>query len=166
MIIRRAEQRDVSALGRLGAMLVRAHYDFDNLRFIPATPQTEQGYGSFLGRQLSNADYIIFVAELDGEVVGYAWSGVEGFDYMALRGPAGALYDIIVDPAHRAHHIGRRLLDATIAELETRKVPRIVLSTAVQNVPAQHLFASAGFRQTMIEMTRELGGSAGGSSPA
>jgi len=32
----------------------------------------------------------------------------------------------------------------------------VVLSTAERNAPAQRLFASAGFRRTMIEMTREL----------
>jgi hypothetical protein len=31
-----------------------------------------------------------------------------------------------------------------------------VLSTAEQNESAQRLFASAGFRRTMIELTREL----------
>jgi len=30
------------------------------------------------------------------------------------------------------------------------------LSTAVKNEAAQRLFASVGFRSTMIEMTREL----------
>ena len=75
---------------------------------------------------------------------------------MALRGPAGALYDIIVDPAHRAHGIGRRLLDAAIAELKAKGAPRVVLSTAQRNEPAQRLFEKAGFRRTMIEMTREL----------
>jgi len=31
-----------------------------------------------------------------------------------------------------------------------------VLSTAERNEAAQRLFASAGFRRTMVEMTREL----------
>jgi ribosomal protein S18 acetylase RimI-like enzyme len=47
------------------------------------------------------------------------------------------------------------LLEATVAELEKRGVPRVLLSTAERNTAAQHLFASAGFRRTMIEMTRE-----------
>jgi RimJ/RimL family protein N-acetyltransferase len=34
----------------------------------------------------------------------------------------------------------------------------VVLSTAVRNEAAQRLFARAGFRPTMIEMTRELDG--------
>ena len=97
-------------------------------------------------------------AELDGDVIGYTYAGVEGWDYMALRGPAGVLYDIVVDPARRSQGVGRQLLEATLALLAERGAPRVVLSTAEQNEPAQRLFASAGFRRTMIEMTRELDG--------
>jgi ribosomal protein S18 acetylase RimI-like enzyme len=158
--IRPAAQADLPALGRLGAMLVRLHHDFDAKRFIAAPPQAEQMYASFLGTQLEDPEVVILVAERDGEVLGYTYAGVEGYDYMALRGPAGALYDIVVDLVHRGHGVGRLLLDATIAALEARGAPRVVLSTAEQNEPAQRLFARAGFRPTMIEMTRELGGDA------
>jgi ribosomal protein S18 acetylase RimI-like enzyme len=160
VIIRPAAPVDLPAIGRLGALLVRVHHDFDPQRFIAATPRTEQGYASFLGTQLEEPDVIVLVAERDGEVLGYTYAGVEGYDYMALRGPAGELHDIVVDPAHRGHGIGRMLLDATLAALEARGAPRIVLLTAERNEPAQRLFARAGFRRTMVEMTRELDGDA------
>ena len=160
VVIRPATRADLTAIGRLGALLVRLHHDFDPQRFIPATPRTEQGYGSFLGMQLEVPDVIVLVAEGDGEVLGYSYAGLEGFDYMALRAPAGALYDIVVDPAHRGHGVGRMLLDATLAALADRGAPRVVLSTAERNEPAQRLFTRAGFRRTMIEMTRERDGSA------
>ena len=154
--IRRAASGDIPAIGRLGALLVRTHHDLDPERFIAATSGTAKGYGSFLGTQLDEPNVIILVAERDREVIGYTYSGVEGTDYMALRGPAGVLYDIVVDPAHRKNGVGRMLLDATLEALKTRGAPRFVLSTAERNVPAQRLFDRAGFRRTMIEMTREL----------
>ncbi|MEO7086347.1 MAG: GNAT family N-acetyltransferase [Gemmatimonadaceae bacterium] len=154
--IRPAVPADVPAIGRLGALLVRTHHDFDPKRFIAATAGTEKGYGSFLGSQLDERDVIVLVAEQEGSVVGYAYAGLEGRDYMALRGPAGALYDIIVDPEHRGRGVGRLLLDAIVRELEARGMPQIVLSTAERNDEAQRLFEGAGFRRTMIEMTREL----------
>jgi ribosomal protein S18 acetylase RimI-like enzyme len=156
--IRPASPADLPALGRLGALLVRTHHDFDPVRFIAATPQTEHGYASFLGRQLGEPSVVILVAERDGAVLGYSYAGVEGPDYMALRGPAGVLYDILVDPAQRGQGVGRMLLDATLAALKTRGAPRVVLSTAERNDSAQRLFARAGFRRTMIEMTHELDG--------
>jgi len=154
--IRRATPADVPTIGRLGALLVREHHDFDPERFIAATSGTENGYGSFLGRQLDEPNIVILVAERDGGVIGYTYSGVEGYDYMSLRGPAGVLYDIVVDPAYRKQGVGRMLLDATLKALKDRGVPRVVLSTADRNATAQHLFDSAGFRRTMVEMTREL----------
>lgn len=156
MKIRPAVKSDVPALGKLGAVMVRTHYDFDPLRFIPESPGTETGYGRFLGSQVGKQDVVLLVADLDDQVVGYVYAGLEDYDYMALRGPAGALYDIVVDPAHRQSGVGRALLDAVLTELKKLGAPRVLLSTAEQNVAAQTLFAHAGFRRTMIEMTREL----------
>ena len=156
--IRRATRADVPALGRLGALMVRTHHEFDAKRFLAPSPETEEGYGWFLGSQLKKKDVVVLVAEEAGEVIGYVYAGLEGIDYMALRGPAGALYDVVVDPAHRRQGAGRKLLEAALEFLRSRDAPRVVLSTAVQNEAAQRLFESAGFRRTMIEMTAELGG--------
>lgn len=156
VVVRPATTADLAAVGRLGAMLVRLHHDFDAQRFIAATPRTEQGYGSYLRTQRDDPSVVVLVAARGGDILGYTYAGVEGHDWMALRGPAGVLYDIVVDPAHRGHGVGRMLLDATIAALEARGAPRVVLSTAERNASAQRLFERAGFRRTMIEMTREL----------
>ena len=154
--IRPATPADLEAIGKLGALLVRTHHDFDPKRFIAPTSRTEKSYGSFLGTQLDEPNIIILVAERDGGLLGYTYAGVEGYDYMALRGPAGVVYDIVVDPAYRRQGVGGILLDATIEALKARGAPRVVLSTAERNVAAQRLFERAGFRRTMIEMTREL----------
>ena len=156
--VRPATRDDLDALGELAALLVRMHHEFDPLRFMPATPKTRDGYASWLGSQLESRSAIVLVAERDGDVLGYTYSTVEGPDWVSLRGPAGVIQDIIVDPAHRGRGVGRQLLEATIAALEARRVPRVVLSTAARNEGAQRLFARAGFRETMIEMTREKGG--------
>jgi ribosomal protein S18 acetylase RimI-like enzyme len=154
--IRPAAPRDVPTIGRLGALLVREHHDFDPQRFIAATPRTQDQYGGYLGTQLEEPNIVILVAEQDGKVIGYTYSGVEGNDYMSLRGPAGVMYDIVVDPDHRQQGIGRMLVDATLEALKRKGAPRVVLSTAERNTAAQRLFDRAGFRRTMIEMTREL----------
>jgi len=155
IVIRPATPADLPAIGRLGALLVRMHHELDPARFIAATPRTQYGYASFLGSQLRDPTVLVLVAERGTDVLGYTYAAVEGNDYMALRGPAGVLHDIVVDPEHRHEGVGRMLLDATLAWLQAQGAPRVVLSTAEGNKEAQRLFAGAGFRRTMIEMTRE-----------
>jgi len=154
--VRPARAEDEAALGRLGAMLVEEHHAFDPKRFIGRLPGLPERYGQFLLSQIDRADALVLVAERDSAVAGYAYATVEGSDYMALRGPAGVLQDLVVDPGHRRQGIGTALLDASIAALAKRGAPRVVLFTAEKNDEAQAMFAHAGFRRTMVEMTRDL----------
>lgn len=156
--IRRARPEDSEALGRLGALLVRVHHGFDPERFIAPGAGTAQGYGRFLVSQIERKDAVVLVAEAEGAVIGYVYGEAEGPDWMALRGPAGVIHDIVVGPDSRRSGVGRALIEAAIAALAGLGAPRFVLSTATQNAAAQQLFASAGFRPTMIEMTRERDG--------
>ena len=155
LVIRPAISADTPRLGVLGALLVDTHYDFDPRRFLKPRDRTPADYGGFLRRQLENPDVVILVADDNGDVIGYTYATVEGYDYMALRGPAGVIQDIIVDPEFRGRGVGSLLLDAVLAKLKSRGVPQVVLSTAERNETAQRLFARKGFRRTMIEMTRD-----------
>jgi len=154
--VRPAQAADAPALGRLGALLVVEHHEFDPKRFIAPLPDMAQRYGEFLLSQTEKPDKIVLVAELDSAIVGYAYAGAEGNDYMVLRGPAGEIYDLVVDPEQRLQGIGRVLLEAVLDALAKLGAPRAVLFTAEGNHGAQEMFAQAGFRRTMIEMTREL----------
>lgn len=155
-LIRRATVADLESLGRLGALLVQEHYEFDAHRFFAATPETPAGYAAFLRSQLEDPDATLLVAEQDGRVVGYAYGTIEGIDFMALRGPAAVLHDLIVDAEYRDRGVGRALLEAILAAFASSRAPRVVLSTAQRNESAQRFFERMGFRRTMIEMTREL----------
>lgn len=155
IILRPAAPGDAAALGRLGALLVAVHHGFDPARFIAPGPGTEQGYGRFLAAELARSEVLVLVAERQGEVLGYVYAQLEGNDWMSLRGPAGVIHDLIVDPDHRGTGLGRRLLEEALRRLRERGAPRVLLSSAKQNEAAQRLFAAFGFRPTMVEMTRE-----------
>src|SRR2546422_290515 len=101
LTVRPATATDRPALGRLGALLVAVHHGFDPDRFMAPTPQTERGYGGFLESEIDRPEAIVLVADEAGVVLGYAYAGVEGNDWMALRGPAGVVHDLVVDPARR-----------------------------------------------------------------
>lgn len=154
--VRPARAADLPAIGRLATMLVEVHHAFDPQRFLRPTPRTAAGYAAYIGAQLEAPEATILVAQRNGAVVGYLYAAVEGVDWISLRGPAGIVHDVAVDPGHRGHGIGRLLMEAALAELAARGAPRVLLSTAEGNTGAQRLFAELGFRRTMIEMTREI----------
>jgi ribosomal protein S18 acetylase RimI-like enzyme len=155
-MIRPATPADLAALGRLGAHLMRTHHAFDAQRFLSPGDDPEGGYAWFLETQLRERDAIVLVAERDAQVVGYVYAGLEPLSWKELRGPAGFIHDIVVDESARGAGLARQLLREAIRWLRNRGAPRVVLWTAAQNLQAQRLFETAGFRTTMLEMTLEL----------
>jgi ribosomal protein S18 acetylase RimI-like enzyme len=101
-------------------------------------------------------DVAIFVAEQDGQVVGYVYAGLEPQSWKELREAAGFIHDVIVDAAGRRTGVASSLVEAAAQWLKARGAPRVLLWTASPNEAAQRLFERLGFRRTMIEMTREL----------
>ncbi len=154
--IRRATKADLPALGRLGALLLRAHYQFDPLRFMAPGSNPEEGYAWFLGTQLREDDVAVFVAERQAAVIGYVYAGLEPQSWKELREACGFIHDVVVDESGRRSGVATALMEAAINWLRERGAPRVVLGTAQANGRAQRLFERLGFRRTMIEMTREL----------
>ena len=156
LTIRRARPGDAQTLGTLGAALMRAHYAFDQQRFLAAGEGAERGYATFLNSQIAEDDAVVLVAEVDGRIVGYVYAGLEPMSWKELRGPAGFIHDVLVEDGGRGSGAGTALIEEAIAWLRDRGAARVMLWTADRNERAQRLFAHLGFRRTMIEMTREL----------
>ena len=154
--IRRATREDLPALGQLGAMLVRTHYEFDRDRFMAPRPHTDRGYASFLGSQLEDQEAVLFVAERDGEIIGYVYAGLEPANWKELREAAGFVHDVLVTERGRRLGVASALMRHAIDWLRGQGAPRVMLWTAAPNQAAQRLFERLGFRRTMIEMTLEL----------
>jgi GNAT superfamily N-acetyltransferase len=116
----------------------------------------ERGYAWFLGAQLRDEQVVILVAECGEGVVGYTYAGVGPQSWKELRDECGFVHDLVVEERMRGQGIATALLEAAIEWFRARGIPRVVLCTADRNEAAQRLFASRGFRRTMIEMTREI----------
>ena len=156
MTIRLATPADIPALGRLGALLMRTHYDFDPQRFMSAGTDAADGYAWFLGRQLKDQDVVIYVAEQESQIVGYVYAALEPISWKELRDACGYIHDIVVEEANRGAGTATALMEAAMQWLTERGAPRVILGTAEKNERAHRLFAKLGFRRTMNEMTKEL----------
>ena len=150
--IRPATPSDQEPLGRFGGALMRQHHTADTRRFIQVE-HPEAGYGRYLVSQLSNPNSLVLVAEHSGTVIGYVFADVESTNWMELRGPCGVVHDVYVDESARRLGAGRELMRAAIAWIRSKGRSQVVLQTKTRNEHAQRLFATLGFRPTMIEMT-------------
>lgn len=154
--IRPATREDLPAVGRLGAELLRVHYEFDRERFMRPGDDSEEGYAWFLGSQLREPDVLVLVADRGGTVVGYLYAGIEPRNWKELREEAGFIHDIVVAEQVRGRKVADLLIDAALEWMGDRGMPRVLLWTAAPNAIARRVFERHGFRNTMIEMTREL----------
>lgn len=151
-IIRPATPSDASALGPLGAALMRQHHATDPRRFI-LTDRPEAGYGRFLASQLGDPRSAVLVAERSGEVVGYVFAQIMPISWQDLRNACGYVHDVYVREDARREGTGEELMRAAIAWMHSKDMTQVVLMSMTSNASAQRLFVRLGFRNTMVEMT-------------
>src|ERR1041385_8984026 len=84
----------------------------------------------------------LWVAELDGEVVGFASTGPTRDD--DAQG-AGEVYAIYVRPDLIGRGIGQRLLDHAVRDLVAQGYSEAILWTLVTNAPARRFYERAGW---------------------
>ena len=85
---------------------------------------------------------------------GYAYGRLEPRDWVTLRDRCGVGVDLWVDPA-RATRRRRNGARRGARRALRRGAPRVVIDVAAGNGRAAQLFARLGFRETMVELTRE-----------
>jgi mycothiol synthase len=86
----------------------------------------------------------IFVAEQDGDIVGFHWTKVDtpiGGDL------TGEVYVLAVDPAHEGRHLGSTLLTRGLAHLADAGVGTVELYLEADNQRALGLYGSHGFTE-------------------
>jgi ribosomal protein S18 acetylase RimI-like enzyme len=143
-------------MARMGARLVREHHRLDPARFFLPKEPIEGGYTWWLGKELVNPRASLLVATRRGRVVGYVYGRIERRDWNTLRERCAVGVDLWVEPRARRAGAGRRLLEALVERFAERGEPRILLQVAAGNAVARELFAEMGFRETLVELAREL----------
>ena len=93
---------------------------------------------------------VAYVAEVDGEVIGFATGGRARH---ARDGYPGEVYALYVRDAHQGKGIGRALLRASAAELVTRGLAPILIWTLFDNPASRGFYESLG--GTVIGEKRE-----------
>ncbi|MEO8519186.1 MAG: GNAT family N-acetyltransferase [Dermatophilaceae bacterium] len=130
--IRRAQPGDDLALARLDTATWT-----DDSSPGPAPPAGT----AFFNERTSPED--VLVAELDGVVIGYTKLGRS--IRLASHDHVLEVNGLSVDPNHRRHGAGRRLVEAAVEEAASRGARKLSLRVLGGNTGARRLYEACGF---------------------
>ncbi|MBX3014523.1 MAG: GNAT family N-acetyltransferase [Caldilineaceae bacterium] len=83
----------------------------------------------------------IFVAEIDGVVIGYITTRIDP------ETKVGSIPNLGVLPAQRGAGLGRRLIETAIAYAKGQGMLHLRIETLAHNAIGQHLYPSCGFQE-------------------
>lgn len=143
--VRRATAADLDAAASL----------FDGYRQFYAQPPDVDRARLFLAERLATGDTVLLLA-LDADGGGLGFTHL--FPSFTSVGTARlfVLNDLFVAPEARGRGVGAALLDAAEAHARGAGAVRLVLQTATDNQPAQHLYERRGWTRDDAFMTYEL----------
>jgi ribosomal protein S18 acetylase RimI-like enzyme len=102
----------------------------------------------FLTDRFTNNEAVIFVAELNNQLVGFTLC-YPSFSTVSLS-RVWLLNDLFVDPTYRGQHIADQLMQAAESAAKSAGASRIWLRTAHTNTPAQGLYEGRGWKQDEV----------------
>jgi ribosomal-protein-alanine N-acetyltransferase len=103
-------------------------------------PWSVETFWSELAHVPESRHYV--VAEDDGELIGYAG--------LVVVGRTADVQTLAVAPAAQGRGLGRRLLDALVAEARRRDAGEMMLEVRAENEAALALYTAAGFERIAI----------------
>ncbi|PJF40857.1 MAG: GNAT family N-acetyltransferase [Chloroflexi bacterium] len=155
-MIRRATAEDAEVIGELWLKLVNYHQALD-VDLPRASRDGASRYAQRVNARLDDPHSRIFVAEEDGQVVGYVLGVVVDLvPDMFVQERSGFLADIYVLDEYRNRAIGRALVDALIEWFKSQGLRYFEWHVAVANDAARAFWYSLGGRDSMIRMRYDL----------
>lgn len=153
--IRSAELRDIPALGRLLYEVHKVHSDVrPDLFKAGARKYTDEQ----LEEILQSGERPVFVAEQDGQVVGYAFCIPKQFVGDRSMTDVRTLHidDLCVDEAARGKHIGTKLYDFVLDFAKRQDYYNVTLNVWADNKAAVKFYEKIGLRVQKIGMEKIL----------
>lgn len=152
-IIRRAGPGDEGTLAQLCEEIHKQHEGERSDIFKPYNPEALE---AFYGKALGEEDPRFWIAEVDGESVGFISGSLKSREETAFsRAWQWCEIDIVtVQSAFKRHGIGRRLMETAMADFQAQGIEIFELSTWWFNKPAQAFFNKLGFHPRILRMER------------
>lgn len=152
--VRRATRKDARTVAEMAIKLALQHVGYDSRRFSELAPLEQAEW--YYGNQTETDDAAILVAEIENEIVGFAYIQYEARDYANLLEAAAWLHDIYISEAARRQAAGKLLIEKSIEAAKELGADKLMLSVAAKNELARGFFERSGFKETMVEMMLDL----------
>jgi ribosomal protein S18 acetylase RimI-like enzyme len=146
-IVRQAGLADVDAVAPL----------FDAYRQFYQQPSDPALARAFIAERLARSESVIFLAERDGQAVGFVQLYPLFSSTAARPRRLWLLNDLFVSPSARGGGVARALMQRARRLGEETGAAGLELVTARSNAPAQRLYESLGWRQDELFLRYELG---------
>lgn len=156
VLIRKATLDDVPQLMRLWKGLMAYHdrrYGYGRGIF-EYRPNKVAIYLKFLKKQLRRRNAAVFVAELDGKVVGDIMVQVNKLPRLFVHDKEAYIGEIVVDGRHRGKGIGTMLLKEGERWAKKKKMYSIALTVHTANQDALSVYRKSGFKGHHLKMAK------------
>ncbi|MCI9264282.1 MAG: GNAT family N-acetyltransferase [Oscillospiraceae bacterium] len=153
--LRRAERSDIPGLGRLLYQVHKVHSDARPDLFRPGARKYTDGE---LERLLLDHSRPVFVAEGDGQILGYAFCVHQQYPEGHSMTNVKTLYidDLCVDQAARGRHIGRLLYQHVLDYARQQGCYNVTLNVWAANDSALGFYQKLGLQVQKLGMEKIL----------
>ena len=142
LVIRQATRKDLEVIGDLWVELMSFHANLDPRFAIPA--HGRNSYIRHIYAVLRDDNYRVYVAEADGQIIGYI------LGYIAQNPPIfphpqyGFIADISISPSSRRQGAGTQLVATLRSWFRSRGLTNIQLNVAANNPVSQAFWRKMG----------------------
>ena len=152
--IRPGKRGDAEKAARLWVQSAEEHTLYDSV--YATAPDAEKTMRRFLADLSADSYSCLFVAEREGEVIGFLSGELrEGSPAFEPKTWA-AVEDVYVAPDHRSLGVGRALFEACQEWAQRKGANGVSLQVAAGNTRARKLYKSLGFREISVYQVKEL----------
>lgn len=152
-LIREATKNDIANLCALWRKMMMFHENLDGrFRF---TKDARQEYSRHIAGALHTRYMHVFVAEVEGEIIGYIYGEVQERRPIFPAGKFGFISDIYVEEEWRRKGVGRRLFYQMRDWMMKERITAIELLAAERNPYSVAFWESLGFVSYLKLLRRE-----------
>lgn len=152
--VRPGRRDDAADAARLWVQSAEEHTLYD--RVYVTVPEAEKIMRRFLADLSSSSHSCLFIAERDGETIGFL-SGELRQGSLAFKPKTwAAVEDVYVSPDHRSLGVGHALFEACQKWAREKGADGVSLQVAAGNTRARKFYEELGFREVSVYQVKEF----------